>query len=234
MNLFKTLLKCGIVCCFSALAFSSQASLMTYQYYRLVIDSVGSNTDGYSSVNEIQLKIDGSWQINANSSVGNNTSGNMTFGTVHQATVTLVDQCCGFDISRLFNGANDLSWVAGVPYKAFEIGGNGDSITANSIWALFDFGTAPVALEGMRIFGDPWDNGGASGAEAPDQFRIQSSDDGVNFQTLFQTTSNVITHNGLGFDALIEVPAPAGMGLLALVILGFSRLKKANELSISR
>jgi hypothetical protein len=194
----------GAVASLSASAYAPP----THRYYRFVIDSVGSNTDGYSSVNELQLKIDGVWQVNSNSSVGNNTHGLVRFGpsigTSYQATVDLTDECCSRDLSQLFDGLDDVAWVAGVPYKAFSTGATGDSLVDDSIWATFDFGDNPIALDGMRVFGDPWDNGTAAGAEAPDRFRIQYSNNGVDYVTVYQTHKNDVTFSGAGFDALLE------------------------------
>jgi hypothetical protein len=189
----------------SGSAYSQQA----HRYYRFVIDSVGSNTDGLSSVNELQVKVGGQWLINSNDNIGSNTHGLVRFGpsagTYYQATVDLTDECCSRDLSQLFDGIDAVAWVAGYPYGAFAIGATGDSLVADSIWAKFDFGNDPIALEGMRVFGDPWDNASAAGAEAPDRFRIQYSDNGVDYVTAYQTSEDAVTFSGTGFDAPLEI-----------------------------
>jgi len=183
---------------------------LPHRYYRFLIDSVGSNTDGLSSVNELQLKIGGDWLVNSNGTIGASTHGLVRFGplagTSYQATVDLTDECCGRDLSQLFDGINAVAWVAGYPYHAFATGATGDSIVADSIWAKFDFGSTPIALEAMRVFGDPWDNnGGAPGAEAPDRFRIQYSNDGINYVKAFQTGQDAATFGDTGFIAVLDV-----------------------------
>ena len=198
------LVACGLVAAGGTPA--AHASGDTHRYYRFVIDSVAPNTDGLSSVNELRLKIGGVWLENSNGTLGSQTHGEVRFGpavgTSYTATVDVPAN--GQDLGLLFNGLNDVSWVAGIGYSPRPFGGvAGDVTPADAITAVFDFGLAPVALEGMRVFGDPWANGGAAGAEAPDRFRIQYSDNGTDWTTVFQTDEDVVTHDGEGYDALI-------------------------------
>jgi len=210
---------CGLVAAGGTLA--AHASGDTHRYYRFVIDSVGPNTDGLSSVNELQLKIGGVWLENSNGNIGDYTHGEVRFGpavgTSYTATVDVPANAQ--DLGKLFNGIDNVSWVAGIEYSPRPFGGvAGDATTADAITAVFDFGLAPVALDGMRVFGDPWANGGAAGAEAPDRFRIQYSDNGTDWTTGFQTGEDVVTHDGQGYDALIVFLPPTGAAPHALLV----------------
>ena len=205
----------------SGLLFSGQAFAAPHQYHRFVLDSVGAGgkQTGNSSVNEIQLKVDGVWLANSNSSIGSMNSpglvrfGPLSGGTSYNATVTLVfDACCGRDLSMLFDGNDAVAWVNLGTWSGDP---DGDSLTLNSVMAIFDFGDSPVEIEGMRIFGDPY----SSGTEAPDRFRIEYSDDGSNYTTAYETDSDVLTWGVNGFDALITptAPPPAAPTLLSAV-----------------
>ena len=205
----------------SGLLFSGQAFAAPHQYHRFVLDSVGAGgkQTGNSSVNEIQLKVDGVWLANSNSNIGLMNSpglvrfGPLSGGTSYNATVTLVfNACCGRDLSMLFDGNDAVAWVNLGTWSGDP---DGDSLTLNSVMAIFDFGDSPVEIEGMRIFGDPY----SSGTEAPDRFRIEYSDDGSNYTTAYETDSDVLTWGVNGFDALITptAPPPAAPTLLSAV-----------------
>lgn len=156
-----------------------------HRYYRLIIDSVKA-TDGYSSINELEFKINGAWQVNATAPVGQSKNGPVTLGA-YTAVVTLTTNCCGRDLSLLFNNnTTEVAWVSTDTLEpTFDTNGNCDSLIDDGTYALFDFGQTPVKIQALRIYGDPWTFKGIEGAESPDRFRLQFSDDGVNFITAY-------------------------------------------------
>lgn len=155
----------------------------SYRYYRFVVDSIlgGEGQTNYLSwMDDLKLQIDGRW-IDSYAFTSET-------GTINGAPVTVTE-------SSVFTSA-DKGWQVFGPGqwmtadKTFASAKECMALRPGHEWIQLDFGSKPVAITGVRYFGnnasDPvtGDFSSEKFGQIPDQIHVERSTDGLKWERI--------------------------------------------------